>query len=938
MPDLREKSRGYSPETDLRPLDELVRASNAGELYRLMREKLTVGEIHITDRLHSSVIPGIFEDRKNKTRPVYAREMTLLPQTFEQRQAALEIRSTIGEMMVKARTAAAYDLAVETLQTSDRFPGLSHRIIPTKVRAVVEKDGLKQLEEKIEALEKKYSDRLYPTPLVRAAREELIILESRGVDITEQLISDTFRSYLGQSPFLPASRKPPELKRIKRESNKRGQESHLESQAARSSSSPDSSYHIRSLTPIINRSASIITLASITIPMVACVSNQTEKPVLAVTPSGTDYQPDQTEQTPPSGNGETQVNDTKSPDATVIPTRPDFSGGAGGQYSPEQVQLISESAFQQQETMLRNWIVKYWGSPEAQNRPFLPEAVDMRFIYFFDRNSPENALVALQPGGDYGSRIFYLPIKDGQFMQVPPETPEEQFFIPPGFGPLEISGGEIQLGVVDGKWVRVNETGVVQENLNMDTAQWEKYINFESANWAEDDAGNIDPDILYPIVGSVHNANKRTVDLTDKSSGLKLAVILGEETNMEDANLKQNIADQLNNQEELKKQIEEINNQLSSNDKANGIVVINGEDLSQAQITQVVVRWRLPVEKRYAFENGMIRLVAKEQWASSMAPLSVQKEKFIRTDTGKPVMLRGAQLLQFGWSPEVPYLKEKAMSALDALKEMGGNYVVIQWNSGFVDNPAYLQMLVEALEYAKDTLGFRVQLDLIARGLGDPNDPYSAMDKQIKVLDEQVVTDWKNLLKDPVTRSRIGRVVDIYNIISEPLKNADGTQASISNPVFGEACTAIREAVNNSNAICGKSPRYFASDPSELLGKTAEEAEVTINLHPYLLDDLSRKNILDYAEDLQKLGYALSVGEFGWWDFLQHPDEVNKQIDLFTKLGIPYSFWGLVGGYNSTNEPYGFATLLLKYEGDYQVSLSPVGKWVQNYWKDHPIE
>ena len=86
------------------------------------------------------------------------------------------------------------------------------------------------------------------------------------------------------------------------------------------------------------------------------------------------------------------------------------------------------------------------------------------------------------------------------------------------------------------------------------------------------------------------------------------------------------------------------------------------------------------------------------------------------------------------------------------------------------------------------------------------------------------------------------------------------------------------------------------------------------------------------------MGFVLWVGEFGWWDFLQHPDEVNKQIDLFTKLGIPYAFWGLVGGYNSANEPYGFATLLLKYEGDYQVSLSPVGKWVQNYWKDHPIE
>src|SRR3990172_4925624 len=544
MPDLREKSRGYSPETDLRPLDKLVRASNAGELYRLMREKMKVGEIDITDRLHSSVIPGIFEDRKNKTRPVYAREMTLLPQTFEQRQAALEIRSTIGEMMVKARTAAAYDLAVETLQTSDRFPGLSHRIIPTKVRAVVEKDGLKQLEEKIEALEKKYSDRLYPTQLVRAAREELIILESRGVDITEQLISDTFRSYLGQSPFLPASRKPPELKRIKRESNKRGQESHLESQAARSSSSPDSSYHIRSLTPIINRSASIITLASITIPMVACVSNQTEKPVLAVTPSGTDYQPDQTEQ-----------------------------------------------------------------------------------------------------------------------FEIPSASPSPK---PP-----------------------------VERTISAEITPTALVINFESANWAEDDAGNIDPDILYPIVGSVHNANKRTVDLTDKSSSLKLAVILGEETNMEDANLKQEIADQLNNQEELKKQIEEINNQLSSNDKVNGIVVINGEDLSQAQITQVAVKWGLPVEKRYAFENGQLRQMTKEEEPLLMPPLSAPDHRFIRTDTGEQVMLRGANIPDFTFAPRAINIELIDRSFFE-FKKMGGNHIVIPWNARFADDSEYTNKLIGA--------------------------------------------------------------------------------------------------------------------------------------------------------------------------------------------------------------------------------------------------
>src|SRR3989344_3010510 len=466
------------------------------------------------------------------------------------------------------------------------------------------------------------------------------------------------------------------------------------------------------------------------------------------------------------------------------PTRPAFSEGAGGQYKAEQIELIEQGIFSQQEEMLRRWIINYWGSPEAQNRPFLPEAVDMRFIYFFDRNNPENALVALQPGGDYGSRIFYLPIKDGQFMQVPPETPEEQFFIPPGFGPLEISGGEIQLGVVDGKWVRVNETGVVQENLNMDTAQWEEYINFETANWAEDDAGNIDPDILYPIVGSVHNANKRTVDLTDKSSGLKLAVILVEITDPDDANVKQEVVNLLNNQTDLKRQIEEINNQLPENEKNRAIIVINGEDSSQPQITQIAIRSNLPIEKRYLLENGTLRQMLKEEEPLLMAPLSAPDHRFIRTDTGEQVMLRGVNLQHLNWGQFSWNKPERALNVLKGIKEMGANYVVIMWNSGLIEDPVYIESLLNALEYAHNGLGLRVQLDLVSRGLSNPNDPYSDTETGIRNLDEQVTKDWKKLLADSEVALRIGRTVDIFNIISEPANLKISGKQSFFDPVL----------------------------------------------------------------------------------------------------------------------------------------------------------
>src|SRR3990167_765797 len=313
--------------------------------------------------------------------------------------------------------------------------------------------------------------------------------------------------------------------------------------------------------------------------------------------------------------------------------------------------------------------------------------------------------------------------------------------------------------------------------------------SFETANWAEDDAGNIDPDILYPIVGSVHNANKRTIDLTDKSSGLKLAVILGEDTNMEDANLKQNIASQLSNQEELKSQIEEINNQLPENEKNRAIIVINGEALNsnQAEVTQIAIRSNLPIEKRYLLENGTLRQMLKEEEPLLMAPLSAPDHRFIRTDTGEQVMLRGVNLQHLNWGQFSWNKPERALNVLKGIKEMGANYVVIMWNSGLIEDPVYIESLLNALEYAHNGLGLRVQLDLVSRGLSNPNDPYSDTETGIRILDEQVTKYWKKLLVDSEVALRIGRTVDIFNIISEPANPKISGKQSFFDPVLKDS-------------------------------------------------------------------------------------------------------------------------------------------------------
>ncbi|KKU30656.1 MAG: hypothetical protein UX46_C0016G0010, partial [Candidatus Amesbacteria bacterium GW2011_GWC1_46_24] len=160
--------------------------------------------------------------------------------------------------------------------------------------------------------------------------------------------------------------------------------------------------------------------------------------------------------------------------AVPTPSRPDLSQGAGGRYSDGQIKLIENGQFRRQEEVLSRWVKDYWGL--AENRPFNPESVDLHYIYVFDNKNRARAGVLLQAGGDYAGRTFTIPIKDGQYMQTPPNPSGGEFNIPPGFGPLELSGGneELVLGYRLGAWVRLDQAGNVAETLNLKTAQWEK--------------------------------------------------------------------------------------------------------------------------------------------------------------------------------------------------------------------------------------------------------------------------------------------------------------------------------------------------------------------------------------------------------------------------------------------------------------------------------
>jgi len=145
----------------------------------------------------------------------------------------------------------------------------------------------------------------------------------------------------------------------------------------------------------------------------------------------------------------------------MIPSRP-----TEGDYSPEQMERIQSGEFSDQENALENW-TRYWGA--AENGPFRPETKDLRYKYLFDAEG--NCFVLLEASGEgREGKLFALPIKDGLFMAVPPETPSEGFDIPEGFGPLMLTGS---VAYRDGGLVRLDENGNVSERLNLETARWE---------------------------------------------------------------------------------------------------------------------------------------------------------------------------------------------------------------------------------------------------------------------------------------------------------------------------------------------------------------------------------------------------------------------------------------------------------------------------------
>lgn len=488
----------------------------------------------------------------------------------------------------------------------------------------------------------------------------------------------------------------------------------------------------------------------------------------------------------------------------------------------------------------------------------------------------------------------------------------------------------------------------------------------EARGWAETENQRIDSNQLFQYVGDWIFPKDREIPEGEKYASTKnravdlqfenLKLVFVTQDNIQDEKLDQqeyrhNIAFQLNGNDTLKTVLTDIKEKLRMQnvEPAQTVVVINGPDYSNfvptaipnaseanPYITGIAVD-NIIKKRPIWYSLDKFQPLENEKLPVLSPPLSSEHGRYIRTDNGEEVINRGAGLVDFKFRPN-SFHHENVSGNLKALKKMGGTAVAIGLNAEYLTDEFYIYNLIETLRLAKERYGFRIMLEISDRGLSNPADPYSS--ERIRVVDEQIVTDWKNLLSNQEFAFWAGRTVDIFNIISEP------NSGSVYNPNLEQASNVIRNAINNpyNNEIVGFSGGGIIgwnSDALDLVGKEWNEPQSTVVVHPYLLDN--RPDITTYAQQLKNEGKNITIGEFGWKDWQMNPEWTRSTIRFFEKKKISYFVFGLTGGYPTSesdiNSDYEVTTsggeLFYDYRGN---NLSPIGEALRDIWSEYKRE
>jgi len=314
-----------------------------------------------------------------------------------------------------------------------------------------------------------------------------------------------------------------------------------------------------------------------------------------------------------------------------------------------------------------------------------------------------------------------------------------------------------------------------------------------------------------------------------------------------------------------------------------------------------------PIPKQ---DNTTPQVMPKEL-PSQTPELQVQGDKFVAG--GKEVILRGAVTNHFVYKTPLEVFKHD----VDWLKGNGANFVVVQWNAGFLQNPAYILNLANACEYAKSQ-GMRTELTLHSRGLkpGSDWDPL-----QIQKVDNQIVKNWDTLLGDPIIAERFAKSVDIFSPLSEPNYNPSGQSITWGEwkPLAIETTSHIRNLLKK-DAVISVSGVNYGSDAWNIFNDPLNLQNAAVEIHPYqFFDQRQNTNFKAFVQEMKKRNMLAFVGEMGHDD---QPAFVENQYDFFVKNGISFAVYSI----NSSSD---YPSVLL-IKGD---KVTPNGKKASKYFK-----
>ena len=180
--------------------------------------------------------------------------------------------------------------------------------------------------------------------------------------------------------------------------------------------------------------------------------------------------------------------------------------------------------------------------------------------------------------------------------------------------------------------------------------------------WASSsETGVVIPQKMFPLVGAIGKKHRRTIDLD--YAGLKIAVVLGEGIDLQEPGFTANqrgirsfYAEELNEQEALKMQLEQVKATLDNKGTTQDyVVIIEGQDWPDdplvspppGYISQVVLFGRIDkdeIKARYVLENGSLRQLSKEEEPQLLPELRVNGPYIERSDTGERVQLKGVNI------------------------------------------------------------------------------------------------------------------------------------------------------------------------------------------------------------------------------------------------------------------------------------------------------